>query len=605
MLGAYAARRCPVRTQWEEVRPCEPLPRTPLLERPLARGREFEDSIIARVLSAHPGAVVVAEGRRLERERATEAALREGAQVVIRGRLPRDLAGRRVGEPDLLVRAGRGGYRPVEVKDRMALVTESTSFGAEVSSIAHLDRDQSSHRRGQWADQNAADLIQLAHYQRMLEAVDLAPQGGRRAGIIGREGVVAWYNLDSPVWTRSQGRRGGTKFSTMDLYDAEFALRVEVLDAAVRHRSDPKVPYRVEPIRINECPRCPWWVHCGPILEAGAGSVSLVPGSKEREYTIHLAHGVRDRRQLAELDHGTAELLSSGVDLRPLLAALDRLPAATAVADVVGSRKRAQLRRLEEAGIRVLSDARRLDPATASYASDSLKALPERIDLARAALGSAPVYRRRGVERVVVPRGDVEVDVDMENAEEGVYLWGTLVSGAGGEDGYRPFQTWTRLDRASELHRFRQFWTWLQEMRQRCRDRGLSFRAYCFSAGAENGQMRRITAGTDLQVEVREFVGSGQWVDLRQVFNQQLVTGAGTGLKIVARLAGFAWEVEDPGGEESMLKYDEAVGTGPDAVAARAWLLNYNRNDVEATFRLREWLDGGAGGPPSVADLGP
>jgi predicted RecB family nuclease len=56
-----------------------------------------------------------------------------------------------------------------------------------------------------------------------------------------------------------------------------------------------------------------------------------------------------------------------------------------------------------------------------------------------------------------------------------------------------------------------------------------------------------------------------------------------------------------------MIRYDEAVGAGdPGAArAARDWLLAYNRNDVEATLALRDWLDRAGSSFPAVGDLGP
>jgi predicted RecB family nuclease len=56
-----------------------------------------------------------------------------------------------------------------------------------------------------------------------------------------------------------------------------------------------------------------------------------------------------------------------------------------------------------------------------------------------------------------------------------------------------------------------------------------------------------------------------------------------------------------------MIRYDEAVSAGEPLIArsARDWLVAYNRNDVEATRALREWLDAAATSYPLVAGLGP
>ncbi|MFZ1911741.1 MAG: ribonuclease H-like domain-containing protein, partial [Propionicimonas sp.] len=67
----------------------------------------------------------------------------------------------------------------------------------------------------------------------------------------------------------------------------------------------------------------------------------------------------------------------------------------------------------------------------------------------------------------------------------------------------------------------------------------------------------------------------------------------GLGLKVVATHgAGFAWRDEDPGGLNSMHWFADAVGgaTAELREQARTRVLEYNEDDVQATWQLRRWL---------------
>ena len=211
----------------------------------------------------------------------------------------------------------------------------------------------------------------------------------------------------------------------------------------------------------------------------------------------------------------------------------------------------------------------------------------------------------RKVRQIEISRGDVEVDVDMESfVDYGAYLWGTLLTGAdiGLPRDYRAFGTWEPLPTDDEARSFAEFWAWFSDVRARAAARGLTFRAYCYNAMAENrwllGSAERFAGmpGIPSVAEVQEFVESDEWVDLFVSVSESFLCAEGKGLKVIARIAGYEWHDPEAGGEASMRWYREAVGltNGAPDLAQRARLLRYNEDDVRATHTLREWMTGAA-----------
>ena len=232
--------------------------------------------------------------------------------------------------------------------------------------------------------------------------------------------------------------------------------------------------------------------------------------------------------------------------------------------------------------------------------------LPEAILNARAALGPEPLYRWPDVDPPEIPRADVEIDIDMENVLDGVYLWGALVTDRTEtglvNTGYRAFATWDPLTTDTESENFLHFWDWLDTLITSCTRAGASMLAYCWHQAAENTQLRRIARHSPtLKSRVDSFITSGEWVVLERVFKAGWITGGSTGLKAIAPLAGFSWDINNPGGAIAMVRYTEAAAGNTDA---QAWLTNYNRGDVEATLAIREMLTRNWNGWPEVPKAG-
>ncbi|MDV6010881.1 TM0106 family RecB-like putative nuclease [Haloechinothrix sp. LS1_15] len=259
---------------------------------------------------------------------------------------------------------------------------------------------------------------------------------------------------------------------------------------------------------------------------------------------------------------------------------------------------------LRKAGVATVDDLAALDPnGQEPVLVNNGTNLGHLVALAQAWCAGHSVVRK--VDTVRVARADVEVDVDMESySDRGAYLWGALLSGAdiGVARGYHAFATWEPLPDEDEARSFAEFWAWFREVRERAAARGLSFRAYCYNARAENrwllSSAQRFAGrrGIPTVDEVDAFVGSEQWVDLFRAVSDSFLCVRGKGLKVIAPLAGFSWRDPDASGEASMQWYREAVGLDtrmPDR-AQRGRLMRYNEDDVRATAALREWMSGPA-----------
>ncbi len=341
-------------------------------------------------------------------------------------------------------------------------------------------------------------------------------------------------------------------------YDLRFVDRLAVARAAAIGATPLAVPSR-----IGECRRCSWWPVCSAELEA-VRDISLIAAGGDVA-VLHAA-GVRTVDDLAAMDAAAAASL-------PLTG---------------------------------------LDPAAARAR-------------ARAWLAGLPLIRKGGPVRV--RRADLELDVDMESfLEDGAYLWGTYLTGPGVAalgltPGYRAFVSWRPLPHPDEGRAFAEFWSYLNCLRSRAVENGLTFAAYCYSRSAEERWLRstplRYPAipGMPTPAEIAEFCSSAQWVDIYQEIKDQFLVTGSMRLKALAPIAGFSWRDPEPGGENSMAWYREAVGAatacpvdGDGAVppvdremADR--ILEYNEDDVLATLALRRWMTDKAAEVPSVADL--
>lgn len=561
LLGAYAAKQCPVRLfrLYDPTEVAIAAQPDDALQQLFGDGLAFEIQIVAEIVALH-GAdqVTVIPGRdeldHAARQALTRAALERRTPIICGALMVPDLDGRRVGEIDVLVATGRtvtgsgaAEYRAIDVKSHRCTTDLATAdIHGDVTDLSLLEPTP---RVGLEPRYREDDCLQLAHYHRLLQATGHAELDDTthavRGGILGSEGVVAWFDLQRPQWstitpqivrddegeTIGYHRRGrSTKRTTLDRYDFEFAFRVQVVDAA-RARPNRSIEPIVQPVKVKECETCEWRDVCDADLRE-RDDVSLVNSVGYPEWRVHRFMGVDTCTRLAELDP---------------------------------------------------------DEAVERYADTPLteKALRTQINEARSAVAGMPIVQPTW-DPSSIPRGDLEIDLDMENAGH-VYLWGarlTRVPAGWPEvpDTYRPFASFEPLDDTAERALANRLWTWLTTLIERAEAEGHTWRVYFYTA-VETSMLRRLVPSEELDA----IVSSAGWVDLFPLMKQKYWSNWGHGLKVTATASGFAWRDDDPGGYASMRWHADAMA-GVDRAANIERILEYNEDDCRATAALRDPL---------------
>ncbi|PQM53779.1 ribonuclease H-like domain-containing protein [Mycolicibacter virginiensis] len=539
-LGGYPAKRC-ARVTHNEFAPGtpEPAPPRPDLELLRSAGIEFEEHVLAELRSRY------ADSERLllldagigwtERQRRTVAAMTAGVEVIAGGSLP-DINGRR-GLPDVLVRH-QDGYLPVDIKNHRTL-TSAKRAEVEISTLSQPDRRLThpghSDHGARWRD----DVMQLAHYTRMLQELGFHC-GVNRGGIIGSTDLTAllgeslgitWYDLDTEnivTYSASDPSHRRPR-SALQRYDHEFAFRVDVARAAAAGRE------LVRPYRIADCGTCAWFDHCATVAGEDDASFAIETGHltiREWQYLYqHCGDGAAlSVAQLAAVDVG-AHLEAFRVQSVGTKMPQDRL------SNVV---RRA---RMSCTGI----DFEAHDPGSAT-----------------------------------VPTADIEVDFDIEWDDQGrIYQWGLRVRD-GQDDStarYQPVVSFDPLDEAGEAELAAEFASRMQQLRSHAAQAGKSLQVFHWHH-PEISSTRRFA-------EVQQAL-DGLTYDLRKWFDATFFVRTASSIKQVAGFFGFHWEVDDPGGLASLGAVEAARGNGPQADAARNWCLSYNECDVAAQAAIRD-----------------
>ncbi|WP_256843037.1 ribonuclease H-like domain-containing protein [Ornithinimicrobium cryptoxanthini] len=547
-LGGYPARKCP-RVVHNENMPDKPEPADPpaQLLQLFDAGRAFESDVIESlrdVLGSRGTFLTEADGSWTANVDATMAAMRHGDEVIVGGRLPSVMG--RAGAPDVLVRTDTDPSSPVYVP--VDIKNHHTTKEAKRGTLPHSSLSQPTSRESSPGRSNRGshwrnDVMQLAHYTRMLQDLGFHPgDDWLWGGIIGTETSddqgerwygITWYDLTQPgEKTFSTSDESGRRMRTpLERYDHEFAFRLKVAKAA---RDGQEL---VRPIGTDECFTCVWASYCEQIVGPDDAGFALSHGRlRTREWQYLASRGVTTLQDLASLE----------VD-----------------ADLL-------------AGFVRHADTRQ----GPGKATEALHAAITKARMTVADVDIEPV----GDTWPVVPTADVEVDFDIEWDRAGrIYQYGFRVR-QGTDDitaTYDPVVSFEPLDDDGAAALATEAADKLAALISDAEQDGFSLTIYHWT----HPEVSKTGKFDDLASLL-----AGRTLDLQGWVQKEFVARSSFSLKDVAPIFDFQWGVDDAGGFASMDQIEHARRSGPEAEAARAWCLTYNEADVAAQAAIRDGL---------------
>jgi len=568
-LDARAALQCHEFLHKKNARNCfdltDVVADSPMMLELKRQGDIHEARAIENLLSKEINILVInKEQGEIEKELTTaDALINSTAQIIIGAWISSvceekiaELTGRitandpdRVSRPDLLVRIGQGNdgkprWAPVDIKSHDPVEDNKSSklYLANWDSYLPTDGVEIVSRL------ELEDATQLAHYNEHLRNLGIASDEGF-VGIIGRDiETIVWAKLsETALGLGGKDGNAGTD------YLAKFEAAKQVVTGALARQKDPSLPPAAYSALDGDakfgCGACTFQLICERELKShdgGAGHVTLLAGVTKNAQSKYFPDitSIRD------------------------LAAAAGLP------------KQAEKFQIQ-AQAKVLNKAILLNPD----------------------------------KDFLIPEFDIEIDIDLENSlsafqdsglieiegKDRVYLYGFGIHDRTQDLDWHSatFDSFSDYSNSEEgeYQLLLKMWNFLKDHVATAQAAGKSIGIFHYSTHEKTwwrnfARNHEGKPGVPTLDEVESFIAS-YFQDLWGYAKQVALGTSGYGIKKLAPKAGFNWQVDDPGGALSLLKYKDAVDPNKSPAEQQesmAWLYSYNLDDVRATFAVRDYL---------------